>query len=236
VYVTPSHQFPLGTVMALSTRAALLSWARRRDAVIIEDDYDSEFRFQDRPLAPLQHLDRDGRVVYVGTFSKTLLPSIRLGFVVAPASLTSALRTAKFLADSHTDPIAQQALASFIDDGDFARHVRRARRSYAQRHALIAEAVASSLSPWLSVLPAAAGLHVCAQVRADTAAMNIEEAARHARRAGVFVETLARYCAGDIASRPGLLLGYGRIPAADIPRGLELLRACLAASAVRGAG
>ncbi len=124
VYTTPSHQFPLGTPMSLARRTALLEWAERHRAAIIEDDYDTEFRFSDRPLEPLQSLDRSGHVIYVGSFSKTMLPMLRVGFLVAPASLQPALRAAKQLADRHGEFSTQGALARFIDDGHLARHVR----------------------------------------------------------------------------------------------------------------
>src|SRR4029079_11597235 len=114
VYVTPSHQFPLGTPMSLARRLALLAWAERHRAAIVEDDYDSEFRFDGRPLEPLHSLDRSGRVVYVGTFSKVLLPALRLGFVVAPATLVPALRSARALADSHGAVAPQLALRELI--------------------------------------------------------------------------------------------------------------------------
>jgi GntR family transcriptional regulator/MocR family aminotransferase len=130
VYVTPSHQFPLGVAMSLSRRRALLTWAERRNAVVVEDDYDSEFRFGGRPLEPLQTIDSTGRVVYVGTFSKTLLPALRLAFMVVPPSLREAAHKAKYVTDWHTATIAQSALAQFIDEGTFARHIRKVGRAY----------------------------------------------------------------------------------------------------------
>jgi len=140
VYVTPSHQFPLGTPMSLARRLALLAWAERHRAAIVEDDYDSEFRFDGRPLEPLHSLDRSGRVLYVGTFSKVLLPALRLGFVVAPAPLVPALRTARALADSHGAVAPQLALRELIDDGLFARHLRRLVRSYRERRDALVDA------------------------------------------------------------------------------------------------
>ncbi|MFI6324726.1 PLP-dependent aminotransferase family protein [Nonomuraea sp. NPDC050556] len=207
VYVTPSHQFPLGTPMSLARRTALLEWAERRDAVIIEDDYDSEFRFEDRPLEPLQSLDRSGRVIYVGSFSKTLLPSLRLGFLVAPASLQEALSTAKQLTDWHGEPASQAALARFIDEGLLARHVRKATKVYGARHAAIVDGLEG-------LVPSAAGLHVCV-MRDD-----VDHAAL--RAAGVAVEPLESYYAGP-PDRKGLVLGYGRIPLERIREGLRLL-------------
>jgi GntR family transcriptional regulator/MocR family aminotransferase len=222
VYVTPSHQFPLGTPMSLARRTALLAWAERRGAVVVEDDYDSEFRYSDRPLEPLQSLDGGGRVVYVGTFSKTLLPMLRIGFVIAPASLQPALRVAKQLTDWHGDQTAQAALARLIDEGLLARHIRKAGREYGARRALIVSSLAGELGEYLTLVPSAAGLHVA--VRSD--GVDAEVAARGAAGAGVAVETLDRYCARSPGEN-GFVLGYGLIPPDRIEAGLRLLAKAL---------
>jgi GntR family transcriptional regulator/MocR family aminotransferase len=227
VYVTPSHQFPLGTPMSLARRVALLDWAAGRDVAIVEDDYDSEFRFSDRPLDPLQSLDRAGRVVYVGTFSKTLLPALRLGYAVAPPSLVPALRTARRLTDWHGDAATQAALARFIDSGELSRHVRRARRVYADRHALVTAALATDLARWLVPVPSTAGLHVCALLRPD-AAVDLAGVLARAREAGVVVERLSAYATTPDAD--GLVLGYGAVPTDRIAAGLRTLAACFAAT------
>jgi GntR family transcriptional regulator/MocR family aminotransferase len=216
VYVTPSHQFPLGTPMSLARRTTLLAWAERADAVVVEDDYDSEFRFSDRPLEPLQSLDRGGRVAYVGSFSKTLLPLLRLGFLVAPSSLRDALRTARQLSDWHGDVPAQAALARFVDEGLFARHIRRATKVYAERHERITSTVDRVFAGRLRVVPSAAGLHLCALADAD-----LEPIAARAATAGVAVQTLSDLCGGFPA--PGLVLGYGSIPVKRIDDGLAAL-------------
>ncbi|MEO3798036.1 PLP-dependent aminotransferase family protein [Nonomuraea sp. B10E15] len=218
VYVTPSHQFPLGTPMSLARRAALLAWAERRRAVVIEDDYDSEFRFGERPLEPLQSLDRAGRVVYVGSFSKTLLPMLRLGFLVAPASLGPALRAARRLSDWHGEVPTQAALARFIDEGLLARHIRRATREYAARHALVAEALAAD--DRLLPVPSTAGLHLCARLAPGVSVRPAPELA---------VERLEAYC-GDAPAQAGLVLGYGAITKDAIPEGLRLLRSRMSAA------
>jgi GntR family transcriptional regulator/MocR family aminotransferase len=216
VYVTPSHQFPLGTPMSLARRTALLAWAERADAVVVEDDYDSEFRFSDRPLEPLQSLDRGGRVAYVGSFSKTLLPLLRLGFLVAPSSLRDALRTARQLSDWHGDVPAQAALARFVDEGLFARHIRRATKVYAERHERITSTVDRVFAGRLRVVPSAAGLHLCALADAD-----LEPIAARAAAAGVAVQTLSDLCGGSPS--PGRVLGYGSIPVERIDDGLAAL-------------
>ncbi|MDA0634979.1 PLP-dependent aminotransferase family protein [Nonomuraea sp. MCN248] len=219
VYVTPSHQFPLGTPMSLARRATLLAWAERRQAVVIEDDYDSEFRFGDRPLEPLQSLDRAGRVVYVGSFSKTLLPMLRLGFLIAPASLGPALRAAKRLADWHGELPTQAALARFIDEGLLARHIRKATRVYAARHAMIADALARD--DRLRPVPSAAGLHLCARLAPG---LSVRE------RDGLRVERLEAYC-GETPAQLGLVIGYGAIHEEAVPAGLRLLRASVVPAA-----
>ncbi|MEV0351294.1 PLP-dependent aminotransferase family protein [Nonomuraea sp. NPDC050680] len=215
VYVTPSHQFPLGTPMSLARRAALLAWAERRRGVIVEDDYDSEFRFGDRPLEPLQSLDRAGRVIYVGSFSKTLLPMLRLGFLVAPASLMPALRAARQLSDCHGELPTQAALARFIDEGLLARHIRKATREYAARHALVVDALAGD--DRLRLVPSVAGLHLCARF---SPGVSVRSAPRLA------VERLDAYC-GESPAQQGLVLGYGAIQQAEIPEGLNILKEAL---------
>ncbi|MDX3193989.1 PLP-dependent aminotransferase family protein [Streptomyces sp. MN03-5084-2B] len=218
VYVTPSHQFPLGTPMSLARRTALLAWADRTGAVVVEDDYDSEFRFSDRPLEPLQSLDRDGRVAYVGSFSKTLLPMLRLGFLIAPASLRDALHHARQLSGWHGDLPAQAALAGFIDDGLFARHLRRATKVYADRHERITTTLDRVFAGRLTPVPSAAGLHLCALAADGT---DLEPIAARAAAAGAAIQTLSDLCGGF--PRQGVVLGYGSIPLDSIDAGLAVL-------------
>jgi GntR family transcriptional regulator/MocR family aminotransferase len=168
VHVTPSHQFPLGMAMSLPRRLALLAWAERHDAAVVEDDYDSEFRYGGRPIEPLQTLDGSGRVIYVGSFSKTLPPTLRLGFLVVPASLAAAVRRAKFLTDWHTPLPTQAALADFIDRGYFARHLRKMRATYQRRHQQIVESLDDRFADHLKPVPSAAGPHVAATAPAST--------------------------------------------------------------------
>ena len=219
VYTTPSHQFPLGMPMSLDRRAALLDWAHRRDAMVIEDDYDTEFRFADRPLEPLHALDRGDRVLYVGTFSKTMLPVLRLGFLVAPRSLRTSLRAAKLLTDRHGDLTTQGALARFLADGLFTRHVRRSARAYAARRNLILSILARDFASRLVVLPATAGLHLT--VRPADPTYSVPDLVTRAVAAGVAVESLGEYCLDR--PEPGLVLGYGSVRLASIEPGLRLL-------------
>jgi GntR family transcriptional regulator/MocR family aminotransferase len=222
VYVTPSHQFPLGRAMSLPRRMALLAWAERRNGVLIEDDYDSEFRFDGRPLDPLQSLDRKGRVIYVGSFSKVLIPALRVGFLIAPASLRPALVAAKQLTDWHGDPHTQAALARFIDAGLLARHIRKVARDYRARHQRIVEVLERRFARWLEVVPAAAGLHVAALLRPGSA-VDMTHVVRRAAERGVRVQALADFFAGPV-SRDGLVIGYGAMPTSRVDEGLALLK------------
>jgi GntR family transcriptional regulator/MocR family aminotransferase len=230
VYVTPSHQHPTGVAMSRSRRIALLEWAVRHGAVIIEDDYDSEFRFADRPLEPLQSLDRDGRVVYVGSFSKSLIPALRVGYAVAPASLTPALREAKQVTVWDGDAVTQAALAAFLAEGHHAAHVKRATKVYRGRREALLDGLESRLGDHLEVIPSAAGLHVCTLLRdqrADDATI-----ADAALAASVFVEPLSiRH--RDREPRHGLVFGVGGIDADRIRPALEIVRGVLRSSASR---
>ena len=225
IYVTPSHQFPLGTVMSLARRASLFEWAERRGAVVIEDDYDSEFRFTGRPLDPIQSLDRRGRVVYVGSFSKVMLPMLRLGFLVAPASLQHALRSARQLSDWHGEWPTQAALARFLDEGLLGRHIRKVAREYAARRARLIENLERTCRDWLQVVPSAAGLHVAARTRSGMP-MTMSGVVRRAEAKGVAVHALSEFCA-ETPPEEGLVIGFGAIGLPDIDEGVRRLSASL---------
>ncbi|MFI5933452.1 PLP-dependent aminotransferase family protein [Actinoplanes sp. NPDC051494] len=212
VYATPSHQFPLGRPMSLARRHALLDWARRKQVALLEDDYDSEFRYSARPLEPLHSLDTAGRVLYLGTFSKTMIPSVRTGFVIAPPALRSALAAARQLGDGYGQIAVQAALARFIDEGQLARHVRRAAKAYADRRSRIVAALSGH--PGLDVVESAAGLHVTALSRRPPAPNRVV-AALAAK--GVAVEDLADYGSGT-----GFVFGFGAIDPAVLDEGMAL--------------
>jgi GntR family transcriptional regulator/MocR family aminotransferase len=212
VYATPSHQFPLGRPMSLARRHALLDWARGRPAAIVEDDYDSEFRFSSRPLEPLYALGPE-RVLYVGTFSKSMLPTVRTGFVLVPPSLRAALVAARQVTDGFGQTAMQAALARFIEDGELARHVRRATRSYAARHAAIVGRLSGIAG--LEVVPSAAGLHVTALWRGPTDSARV---VARAARAGVALDDLGAY---SQARTPGFVFGFGAVAPALIGEGLD---------------
>jgi GntR family transcriptional regulator/MocR family aminotransferase len=224
IYVTPSHQFPLGTPMSLSRRAMLLAWAEERNALVIEDDYDSEFRFQGRPLDPLQSLDNSGRVIYVGSFSKIMLPALRIGFLVAPASLRGPFRMAKQLMDWHGELPTQAALARYIDEGLLSRHIRKVAREYATRHATISETIARHFSEWLQLIPSGAGLHVAAHT-VPGRSIDLTQVVRRAEASGVLVRTLSNFSSGSVAP-DGIVFGYGALATERIEEGLKLLRRC----------
>jgi GntR family transcriptional regulator / MocR family aminotransferase len=224
VYTTPSHQFPTAVRATLDRRLEMLSWADAHNSVILEDDYDSEFHYGAGSLDPLQRLDRSGRVLYVGTFSKTLLPALRIGFIVAPASLAPALVAAKRLTDWHTDTVTQGALARLIDDGTFAGHVRKANRVYAARRAAILAGLAREFEEWLDVAPSTAGLHLFAAVRADRS-LRVDAVRDAAAAAGVGIQSVANFAVGPetTQSRRGFVLGYGSIGTDNIAMGLHRL-------------
>jgi GntR family transcriptional regulator/MocR family aminotransferase len=221
VYVTPSHQFPLGVVMSPRRRQALLAFARRAGAVVIEDDYDGEFRFDGRPLEALQTLDASGQVVYVGTFGKSLFPELRLGYLMTPEWLRDALRAAKQLGGL-SPLIAQQTLAAFIAEGHLVRHVRRMRRLYADRRTALLEAMGEPSNRWLEPYPSAAGLHLALRL---PQALDARRLLAVAAELGVGAYPAAQFAVGE---RPcnAVVLGYGGLDAERVRQGAEaLLRA-----------
>ena len=221
VYVTPSHQFPLGAPMSLARRLALLAWAEDKRAAIVEDDYDSELRYDGRPLEPLQALDRNGRVIYVGTFSKVLAPSLRIGFAIAPATIASAIASARALADRHGPLEIERALAAMIDDGGLARHMRRALRVYRERRERLCDALERELGHAIEILPSAAGLHVTVLLRDRR--LDADTIVARALAKGVGLASLRDYSA--LKPRAGLALGFGLIAAAKIDEGVARLTA-----------
>jgi GntR family transcriptional regulator/MocR family aminotransferase len=216
IYVTPSHQFPTGAVMSPRRRAELLAFATAHDAAIVEDDYDAEFRFGVRPLDALQTLDRAGSVFYVGTFSKSLFPDLRLGFVAAPSWAQPALVAAKHYADGQCSPLLQETLASFISEGHLVRHVRRMRQVYNGRREALLDGLEKHLSAHLIPVPSAAGLHLAAFTQAPVDADKIVE---RANRQGTGVYSLSRFQIGR-AGRSGLVFGYSSLAERDITEGL----------------
>jgi len=212
ICVTPSHQFPLGVHLSLARRTALLEFARDNRAVVIEDDYDGEFRFAGRPLDALKTLDHGESVFYVGTFSKSLFPALRLGFVIAPAWARHALVAAKQLTDWNAPPVAQEALAAFIAEGHLARHVRKMRRIYGERRDVLETALARFCGDKVEIVGIGAGMHLAARLDDAVPAAGLVE---RAEAAGIALSSVRRFAAGG-AKANGLMLGYGAIDARRI--------------------
>jgi len=220
VCVTPSHQFPLGSSMSMGRRMALLEFARDNDTVVIEDDYDCEFRFDGRPLDALQTIDRHESVFYVGTFSKSMFPEIRLGFIVAPRWALEALVAAKQDSDLLSPFLVQHTLAGFIAEGHLARHIRKMRSVYSQRRRRLLDGLYRDFARWLDPIPSFADLHVAALLRHSEDA---EEVVKRAQGRGIGVSSVGRYCVGRPATQ-GLIFGYGAIGEQAIADGLSELR------------
>lgn len=229
-YVTPSHQFPLGGVMPIGRRMELLQWARQHRAWVVEDDYDGEFRYGQRPIDALQSIDTDGRVIYVGTFSKALSPQLRLGYLVLPPELVSVFRQAKRLVDRHAPVVEQRVLASLIDSGAYERHVRRVRRENERRRTALLDAIAHHLPGDTQVSGTAAGLHVVLWLPflrpQDEPAL---VAAARGRGVGVYpVSPLFADPQSRLQAPPvGLILGYASLAVEQIRQGVHLLAAVI---------
>jgi GntR family transcriptional regulator/MocR family aminotransferase len=223
-YITPSHQFPLGGTLPIGRRQDLLQWAEQQRAWIIEDDYDGEFRYGQRPIDALQSIDTEGRVIYLGTFSKTLSPQLRLGYLVLPNELVPAFRQAKRLTDRHASVWDQRSLASLIDSGAYERHVRRTRRQHERRRAALLDAVSRHLPVEARVAGAAAGLHVVLwlpSLRPEDEAAVVAAARR--RSVGVYaVSSLFATPGARHPPRPaGLTLGYAALTVDQIELGMK---------------
>jgi GntR family transcriptional regulator/MocR family aminotransferase len=220
ICVTPSHQFPLGVTMSMRRREALIDFARERGAVIIEDDYDGEFRFEGSPLPALRTARAADVVFYVGTFSKCMLSALRLGFIVAPGWAIKTLTAAKNCLDWHCSTPVQSAVAGFIAEGHLTRHVRKMRGIYAQRRQLLLESVQDRLSEWLVPIPSFYGMHIAVLARA---AVDLEAAVEALLRQQVKIHTLSRYFLGP-QTKTGLVFGYGTVDLPEIRRGVSVLR------------
>jgi GntR family transcriptional regulator/MocR family aminotransferase len=219
VYVTPSHQYPTGTVMSLPRRLALLRWARARQALVLEDDYDSEFRYSGRPVEALQGLDNSGTVVYIGTFSKVLFPSLRMGYLVLPLTLVEAVSAAKWLSDRYTATLEQQVLADFFAEGHFERHLRAMRLVYQARHDAFLEGLRRELGDLILPPEAGTGLHTLVTLQAP---LPMDELVANAERVGVGIYPAAPYYLRP-PERASLLMGYTGLNERAIEEGLRRL-------------
>jgi GntR family transcriptional regulator / MocR family aminotransferase len=230
VFATPSHQLPLGVTMSLQRRLALLRWASANKAWVIEDDYDSEYRYTGPPLASLQSLDRDDCVVYVGTLSKVLFPGLRLGYVVAPPAMVEPLWQAKAAIDRHCGIVPQMVLADFMAGGHFGRHIKRTREAYAERRAALLAAIDTHLGDELACGPSDAGLDLCAFFRKPHDEAAVVQAAL---AQGIEMRALGYYsnraAVPACATPPGLVLGFAAITPDEIAHGAKMLAKVLRA-------
>ncbi len=229
-YVTPSHQFPLGSVMSISRRQALLAWAHRHSSWIIEDDYDSEFRYGLRPVDPLQSLDTRSCVIYVGTFSKALSPQLRMGYLVLPPALVTTFRHAKQLADRHAPTLDQVVLAELIRSGTYERHLRRLKRENERRRGALVEAIARCFGSRAHVEGTDSGLHVVVWLR-DIPRSAEQQTVEKAKAQGVGIWPVSPlYAEGQRYRKQrcaGFVLGYASLKEADIHKAIRLLAAVL---------
>jgi GntR family transcriptional regulator/MocR family aminotransferase len=232
VFVTPSHQFPSGAILPLQRRLALLDWARRAKALIIEDDYDGEFHYEGRHVESLQGLDREGRVLYTGTFSRTIFPALRLGYLIAPRALAAAFASAKWLCDRHAATLEQETLAEFIATGAYARYLRRSRKENATLRAALADAVRKHIGDLAELSGEDSGTHAILWPRARRAEAHwiAAAASRGVRVSGV------GHCYFEQRPRPGLMLAYTKLPAARIREGIKRLAAAISDGTGRRAG
>jgi GntR family transcriptional regulator / MocR family aminotransferase len=218
-FVTPSHQFPTGAILTVGRRFALLEWAKRAGALIVEDDYDGEFHYHGQPLESLQGLDRQGRVIYIGTFSRTVFSALRIGYLICPKGLVETLTAAKWLCDRHTPTLEQEALAEFISSGLYERNLRRVRRRNASRREVLVDAIQKFMQDRVEVSGDGAGAHVVLWPR--TRVLEKLVVARALKR-GILIYGLTPYYANK-PRRPGLLLGYSRLKESEIREGIRRL-------------
>lgn len=223
-FVTPSHQFPLGETMSASRRLQLLDWAHHAGAWLIEDDYDSEYRYESPPIAALQGLDSDSSVIYIGTLSKVLFPSLRLGYVVIPPGLVDRFLAIRRAMDLGPPSFHQEVLAEFIREGHFARHIRRMRVLYRERRSALVESIRKELGSIVEVHGSEAGMHLTVTLAARSRDLEIAE---RAAREKLWIWPLSPAYLGA-ASRPGFILGFGGTPVEQIPPAVRKLRNLLA--------
>lgn len=222
--VTPSHQYPLGSTMSAARRLQLLNWAQLHGAWIIEDDYDSEYRFESAPISSLQGLDINSRVIYIGTFSKVLFASLRLGYMVIPPDLVERFAAARYTMDIFPPYLYQEVIADFMREGHFARHIRRMRLLYSDRRRALVDQLGKTLGKALEIHGAEAGMHLTGVLRSERDDVAI---AHKAAAAGVWLWPLSRSYATK-SVRKGFVLGYGNVAAQRMPAAVEKLRHILA--------
>ncbi|MCG8383089.1 MAG: PLP-dependent aminotransferase family protein [Gammaproteobacteria bacterium] len=223
IYISPSHQYPSGTTLSLQRRLQLLEFAHQERAWIIEDDYDSEFRYHGRPLASIQGLAANANVIYIGTLSKVLVPAIRLGYMVVPKNLIAAFEKARSFVDTHPPTVTQAALDDFIREGYFASHIRRMRNLYATRQAILSRALKQHLHEILTHTPRETGMHLTAYAKTP---LDDQAIAAQAAQIGLQLRPLSSYFIGP-DQQSGFVLGYAGFDKDELIAGVEQLRQLL---------
>jgi len=224
IYITPSHQFPTGAVLSLPRRLELLVWAQKMGIMIIEDDYDSEYRYGERPIPALQGLDHSNLVLYIGTFSKMLFPSLRIGYLVVPQHLVSLLTRAKWLTDRHSPLLEQKVLVDFLNEGHLESYIRRMRTHYNRLREVLVEALRTYLAQKVTILGEKAGIHL--MVRLNTQ-LSDEEIIHRAAQVGVSMVTAQPYY---LESKPKgeFLFGYAQLTSTQIQEGIRKIAQVIA--------
>lgn len=221
VYITPSHQYPLGMVMPIAKRRKLLQWAEETGSLIIEDDYDGEFRYHGRPIPSLQGLDAHGNVVYIGTFSKSLMPAIRISYMVLPERLVDVYHKKLGVNDQTVSRLHQNTLQLFMENGEWERHIRRMRKVYQKKHDILLQTIKSIMQEHVKVTGQDAGLHIVMKVYSDK---NMDDLVKIAEDSGVRVySTTSDWFTRQAESPPLILLGFGGLSLQEIVQGIERL-------------
>ncbi len=224
VYVTPSHQFPIGMVLSISKRIQLLKWAYQTGGYIIEDDYDSEFRYRGQPIPSLKSLDEEENVIYLGTFSKSFLPSVRLSYIVLPPSLMIQYSQKSKDYNQSVSPIIQRAMSLFIQSGEFERHIRRMRKLYQRKHQALLKSIEEQMGTKVEIVGEKSGLHILLKVKGVKGSELIENGLEK----GVKVYSPSRFWMNPNAKRNSyIMLGFGGLSIEDIEKGVGILASCL---------
>jgi GntR family transcriptional regulator/MocR family aminotransferase len=230
VYVTPSHQFPTGVVLSLARRLELLNWAEKTGTFVIEDDYDSEYRYKGRPIPALAGLEHHDTVIYIGTFSKVLFPSLRLGYLVVPPALVDVFTRAKWLSDRHTPLLEQQVLTDFINQGHLERHIRRMRNLYEEKRKGVVTALQAAFGNTISILGDNAGINVLVRIESEN---SDEEVVARAKALGVGIVSTKNFYVNE-GTKGEFLLNYGSLSEEALHMGIERLKRAISAETVSG--
>jgi GntR family transcriptional regulator/MocR family aminotransferase len=222
-FVAPSHQYPLGATMSASRRLQLLEWAQSSGAWVVEDDYDSEYRYGNMPIASLQGLDHNSRVIYIGTFSKTLFPSLRLGYIVIPQDLVDRFAAVRYAMDIAPPHFFQAVLTDFMNEGHFARHIRRMRQLYAQRRSALVDELQREFGSVLDIMGSEAGMHLAVILPKG---FHDQEVATRAARDKLWLAPLSPAYLGE-TPRHGFILGFGNTRAEEMPKAVRHLKSLL---------